>query len=554
VFYSINAKREIGIGKIRINAVSGEHKAEYVREIEVRPSSPRLYSSKEYTAKPGERMKIHVEKVGIKGANHAQLIISRMPKLELKNRLDFLIRYPYGCIEQTTSSVFPQLYLNTFLVAYYGQDYRIDRNIDAGIKRLSKFITSSGGLAYWPGGTTPSGWGNNYAGHFLTIAKKIGYYVPQDLYNGWQRYQTSMARRNSGSVMEQVYRVYLLSLSGSPQFSAMNLLKENHLSKMRNVEKWLLATAYKLAQSEQIAESIIKSAGLEVKEYREFGGSYGSTIRDRAIILSCLVHFDKHDMAKPVFREMCETLSSKDWYPTQTAAYALLAMGQYLKKYVLKSDGSFPTIKANIELPDKTVTISTDKFFSSKNLDKYIGKDIYVTLNKNGGLKEAYITLNKNGIKLIAEIPAESQHLEVKTEFFNEDGNDIDVTSLIQGTSFWGKITINRSENISSTIDEIAVTQIFPSGWEIENLRLSGDSAPEWITRYKINEEDYLDIRDDRINWFFDLYRNNTYEFVFKAICITSGEFILPPTQVQAMYDKSYFARTAGRKVRVVKK
>jgi len=555
VFFNVRALPEVGWGKIIISGIAGGYSADFSCGLDVRPSAPRIYSSTEYTLRQGIKETIKVERIGIKGSNNAKLIVNRLPKMHMEKRLYFLIKYPYGCIEQTTSSVFPQLYLKHFIKGSLRDDFKIDENINAGINRLRKFVTPSGGFAFWPGGRKPSGWASNYVGHFLIEAKKLGYYVPSDLMDGWQRYQISMARRSNGSLIERVYRVYLLALSGKPSFGAMNLLKEDYLDKMRNPEKWLLAGAYKLAGSEGIALEIARKASLAVDEYKETGGSYGSTMRDRAIILSMLVLFDFYDEAKQIFKELCENISSQKWYSTQTLGYSLLAMGQYLNKYVIKDNKKFPRMKFTIQYPDGgSETIETYDFNFSRELNDYLGKNIVVSMTSDCELQEIYCTMLFDGIPLKGIIEPKSNNLAVNIEWFSDDGYRIDPLETTQGEVLWGKITVKRSKPSYSTIEEVSVSQVLPSGWEIENLRLMGDSIPSWISSPKQNKEEYMDIRDDRICWFFDLRGNNVYEFVFKVNAITSGEFILPPTQVEAMYDKTYYARTAGWKVRVIQR
>ena len=67
------------------------------------------------------------------------------------------------------------------------------------------------------------------------------------------------------------------------------------------------------------------------------------------------------------------------------------------------------------------------------------------------------------------------------------------------------------------------------------------------MKEWRLNAEEYLDIRDDRINWFFDLpRRGQSLDFAVKLNAVTQGEFSLPPTQVEAMYDRDFRARKAG--------
>ncbi|HEX9934942.1 MAG TPA: hypothetical protein VGB38_07060, partial [bacterium] len=88
-------------------------------------------------------------------------------------------------------------------------------------------------------------------------------------------------------------------------------------------------------------------------------------------------------------------------------------------------------------------------------------------------------------------------------------------------------------------------------GWEIENTRLSGEDMPGWASEDAFNRFDYMDIRDDRIMWFFDFdpYANKAVDFVVKLNAVTAGQFVLPPTLCEAMYDANYQARKGGGKV-----
>ena len=59
-----------------------------------------------------------------------------------------------------------------------------------------------------------------------------------------------------------------------------------------------------------------------------------------------------------------------------------------------------------------------------------------------------------------------------------------------------------------------------------------------------------MDIRDDRIMRFFDgKKRDGRYTFDVLINAVTAGEFELPPTLVEAMYDDTYKAIHPGYRV-----
>jgi len=63
---------------------------------------------------------------------------------------------------------------------------------------------------------------------------------------------------------------------------------------------------------------------------------------------------------------------------------------------------------------------------------------------------------------------------------------------------------------------------------------------------------DYMDIRDDRVNWFFGLSPGETKTFAVQIHTSYSGEFKWPGLVLEAMYSPDYFARIAGERVRVL--
>ena len=134
------------------------------------------------------------------------------------------------------------------------------------------------------------------------------------------------------------------------------------------------------------------------------------------------------------------------------------------------------------------------------------------------------------------------EHIRLDVEWLDEDGMRIDPGTLAQGTTFWGHI---RVENDERDIEEVALAQLLPAGWEIENTRLVPEDRPHWMKEWRLNAEEYLDIRDDAINWFFDL-QGRPLDFAFKLNAVTKGTFTLPPTQVEAMYTRDFRARKAG--------
>ncbi|MEI9917857.1 MAG: hypothetical protein WDO14_03530 [Bacteroidota bacterium] len=208
--------------------------------------------------------------------------------------MKYLIQYPYGCIEQTTSSVFPQLYLDLVKEQTETEKARIQRNVKAGIERLKLFQRGDGGFAYWPGNPDADTWGSTYAGHFLVEAEKKGYFVPNDMIRKWKKFQKNKAtawrkhHEQYSSELIQAYRLYTLALAGEADLGSRNRLREQ--GNLPALAVWMLASAYVKAGQPEAAKALVAKLPLIVKPYTEMAYSYGSDMRDEAIILETLCY------------------------------------------------------------------------------------------------------------------------------------------------------------------------------------------------------------------------------------------------------------------------
>ncbi|MCK5101740.1 MAG: hypothetical protein KAR17_02960, partial [Cyclobacteriaceae bacterium] len=316
VYFTLNAAQVLGVGKVHVEASSGNFKATYDVELQIRASNPELSQVKEMVLEGSKTWDLSYNPLGLVSTNEGVIEISSLPPLNLEQRLKFLIRYPHGCIEQTTSSVFAQLYLDELIELDDNRAAEIQKNINAAIERLRSFQLAGGGFSYWPGSSQPNLWGTNYAGHFLMEAKKQGYHVPEDIMSNWVAFQQEQANNWNAVLYKdhhvQAYRLYTLALSGFPSLGAMNRLKGRDYA--NTAAKWTLASAYAVAGYEDVALEIIDGLTKDVKEYRELGGTYGSTQRDQAIILETLVRLNKKTDAFEMIQNISEKMGNPNYW------------------------------------------------------------------------------------------------------------------------------------------------------------------------------------------------------------------------------------------------
>jgi alpha-2-macroglobulin len=547
--FRVRVREATGQAGIRLDGRSGNIHVQSEVNIMVVPSSPRIYDKLTEKLDKGKQITMRVPGIGMEGTNNATLDISVFPGMDFDHRLKWLVSYPYGCLEQVTSAVFPQLYLRR--MGYFSKEEsdEIDKNINDGINRFQQYMLSGGGFAYWPGNTSESEWGTNYASHFLVEARKAGYSVPDFLYSNAIDGMTNAARLHRGKLTTRVNRSFILALDGKQPMAEMNMLMENELDKMTSSEKWMLAAAYHLAGAENVRDNILVNAGTTTREYEPFSWNFGSSHRDDAIILYCATLINRMDIAEMMAEKVAQVLSGKEYLSTQSTGYMLLALGRYFEASGISA--------AKGQVISGTVVFSDGRKIDFNNNGRValpvrgnFNQDITISLSEASNVDKVFASLSWNGVPIKDESMASEKNLGLEVRWYDENGNTIDPGKLKQGKTFYGRFSIKNTSPVSN-VTELALMQIIPSGWQIENIRLNNTLLPEWTRRWNLNKENYLDIRDDRVMWFFDLSGNQTLDFVVKLNCVTAGDFWLPGTLVEAMYNNNFKATTKGTSVHV---
>ncbi|WP_194767502.1 alpha-2-macroglobulin family protein [Tamlana sp. I1] len=541
VYFDVEVAQS-GLGTMEVIVAGHGEKASYSLEVDAVNPNPITTETIDIILSPNSSKTINFETFGVVGTNSAQLEASTFKSLNFNERMQYLIRYPHGCVEQTTSSVFPQLYLNDVFDLSADKKAEIQKNIRIGIDKLAKFQKNNGGFSYWQGETAVDDWATSYVGHFLLEAEKKGYVLPLNLKKNWISYQENVSKywkkSSSATDLAQAYRLFTLALANASDMASMNRLRES--KNLSNEAKIRLAGAYVLAANQKsVATSILNSLSEnQVPEDDAYSSTYGSLNRNNAMALETYVLLNDTPQAKILSDQLAIALTDKSYMSTQTTAYSLLAIAKYAKlvggkgvKIEYRNNGS------------KSKTISTNKSLATRELIVEKGKNKILLENKKDNL--VYVTILNAGILPIGEEKVIQQNLLGNIIYKNEKGNTIEPSKIQQGTDFIAEISITNQT--SNRIKDMALTCIFPSGWEIVNTRFTDFGS------FAENKVTHEDIRDDRSNFYFDLTGLQTKKLRVLLNASYLGKYYLPGMQCEAMYDDSYMLRTKGQWIEVVK-
>lgn len=169
---------------------------------------------------------------------------------------------------------------------------------------------------------------------------------------------------------------------------------------------------------------------------------------------------------------------------------------------------------------------------------------------KNQGKGLLYIRLIQQGQPALGQnLPSNINPdiLTMQVKYYSLNGKPIDPTSLKQGTDFVAQVIL-KNPGQRGNYANMALTQIFPSGWEILNTRMMNNDKV-----FKSSPSDYRDIRDDRVNTYFGLPADKEVTYYVMLNASYTGRYYLPATYCEAMYDSRINALQKGQWVEVIK-
>ncbi len=486
----------------------------------------------------------------IDGTQEYALQVSSNRLAKFQGSLSYLLRYPHGCLEQTTSKVFPLLYYAD-LVASSSDNFTAKKTpryyVREGIRKIQRMQLEDGRFAYWEGTNSINNWAIMYASHFLVEAQKAGYKIDETVWNNMlyqlrQSTSRKMAKSNLYNrhygVSDLLYGLYVLAIADENVVSKLNYIYDNYLEDLRLHDKARLAAAFAASGEMNIAKKLLQQIS-NLSEYdspyRDTGGNFASNTRDLSMVLDAIVSIDENSAQIPIIIDkLAKNTRNGRWATTQENAFAFLAIGRALaNSEALKIDTRI-VLGDGSKVPfDKSLILRTPELLKGEVRIEVKGK------GKVSYLWEA-IGIEKNPKSL-----QQDEGVQIRRRYLDKKGDPIDLNNLYQGELVVVEL---RIESLGNTLDNMVITDLLPMGLEIENARLSTSASLPWI-KQKI-QPDYVDIRDDRINIFLTV-KPEEYRYFYTTRAVTVGNFAVPPVRVEAMYNPDIFSEANRSKMRI---
>lgn len=562
-----------GLARIRLvlDATGGPRPLHIEREaaLQVTPPVPLERSVVRARVEPGAHQSIDaalLERFWPASAT-LNVSVSSSPPLNIRENVRGLLRYPYGCAEQTVSSAWPHVivddaYAKELGLKAYSRAERATM-VEGAIGRLAGMQGAAGGMTLWGGGEYEP-WVTAYVAGFLIDAKAAGFTVPesfqkkmgdwmlkefqlapsqmpriaQDAQSVRQAGQSDLLRGAHARFANAAYIGYVLAREQRAPLATLRLLHDEH----RQLAKSPLALAHlglalKLMGDEARArvaldEALIKPYGLRGSDADyEWLGDYGSALRDRAMLYALLARHDvKMDRAANLLFDLSNDMAKRRWLSTQEQI-ALVMAGRAAgadagKPWSVSVDGG------ERMSGDRQAMLPID----AAAVRKGVAVD-------NTGEAPLYVEVEAAGYPRQAP-PVDSSLGSAQRTLFEADGRPWNGRALKVGDLMLVRVEVRPSRRA----DDALLVDRLPAGLEIENQNLSqGPQAQEFALQLPKggslrvmdtlmdNRVKHREYRDDRYVAALRL-DSAPINLVYMVRVVTPGRYTVPGTFVEDMY------------------
>lgn len=549
--FSFNVKDKLGLSHFTLLAKGLDEQTIKRISVPVRSSGNYISLSDAGLIDSATPKIIGIPKVFKAGTENQALRVAPAGMLEFSGSLKYLLRYPHGCLEQTTSKLFPLLYFEDFAknANFYEFSSTTPRYfLREGIDKIERMQLENGYFSYWAGSDSINNYAFLYAAHFLAEARNKGLEVNEAVWNNLQyrlskdvlnNFDNEAGYSGQYNLSHQVYGLYILALSGDPKVSEMNALLQYQEDKLKSHDRARLAAAFKLAGRDVQADKLLKNV-TSIREYdapyRQTADTFASNSRDLAILLDALLEVDpKADVVPLVIDKLSALRKRGRWGSTQDNAMAMLALGKSVSREAKTQQGDVIVTLANGEkVVNKSIDLSTVDLLSG---------DVMV---ETTGRAEANYFWQADGVSNSDTVEDIDQGIQVRRQYLTTSQEKADMNNIHQGDLIIVQLTMSSEEG---ELHNVAVTDLLPMGLEIENARLSTSADIPWLK--STASPDYTDIRDDRMNLYLTLTEDEVV-YYYTTRAVTVGHFAVPSIRAEAMYDEEKFSLSGSGSIKVL--
>ena len=540
---------EPGIGTVSLT-LSGpqDYRVQRSWPLEVRPSQLHFAEQTIALMPPGDSLSFAQATLDQFYAEDAQLsvTVSGTRSYDVPGLLTALDRYPYGCLEQTTSRAFPLLYYDDLLLMSGTQesDLLLRSRVQNALDRVIDMQSSSGSFGMWGSASYDAdAWLSVFALDFVLQARDQDYIVPQDSIERGLRWLRNVAGESYRDNWERSYAFYVLASQGKVNPGDLRYFADQELKNISNpLSAAQLAAALALSGDRSRArtafDTAIRLAGLGEAEYEQL--PYGSRLRDLSGVLVMASKAEETSILPAVFNASEQLDRQLRFTTTQEKAWMLFAA------YALSQNSG----RLEVDVEGYSTPANADPIYVTAGLDD-LSQPIVIS---NKGQKDIWKTVTVSGVPK-APIAADARGMTLRKSIYMLDGQPANLAQVTQNDRF---VVLLEGRINNDVYREMIALDLLPAGLEIDSVLGAGDQPYNWLP--KLSNTKMVEARDDRFVAAFDIstrWRSREpdaeviqppFHLAYVVRAVSPGDFVLPAARVEDMYAPKVFAQTeAGR-------
>ncbi len=562
----VSASGTYGSGRISLSVAGldlpdGDYSVEKRWQIGVRPAYPARVRYFREALPAGESWTLPAHALDDFEPHGLELLVGlgSRPPLYLAEQIRELNAYPYGCVEQIVSGLYPSLYVTQAALKTLGMEGESDEKrqekIHAGIGRIIAMQRGNGSFSMWNPAGEEEYWLTVYVTDFLLRAREQGYDVPdrvlENATNRLLRYLQNDQAISPGYSRDarhlrfsvRAYAGYVLARSQRAPLGALRALHEQRNTSMTALPLVQLGIAFKLMGDDRRADQALaeglNSTHEDTRSGSQWYGDYGSPLRDEAVIYALLEEYDLYPGQRPArLLKLSDRIAATRWFSTQERN-AIFMAGRTLLS------GSEQEWRGVVSAGARSWPLDPDR---RQVLIDGGAADMPLNIS-NPGQQALYLTAGVSGYP--KRLEPVSSHLSVTREYLRPDGEPLELDSVTSGDL----ILVHLEVAADAPTPDALVVDLLPAGLELENQNL-GDSAAsladagpvtrEWLQAMKNNAYNirHQEFRDDRYIAAvrLDGGRDNRTHLLYLARAVTPGRYRVPPPTIHAMYRPEWQA------------
>ncbi|HUS60196.1 MAG TPA: MG2 domain-containing protein [Nevskiaceae bacterium] len=485
----------------------------------------------------------------------SKLTLSLAPTLlsSLPTAMKYLVGYPYGCVEQTTSRFVPAVIakINPDLFKDSIADKDVDDIIQKSISRLANFQRSDGGWTWWFSGDSDA-FLTAYVVEYLVKAADAGIKVDENILAKAKSFLEQ--EKESSTRDETAARIYGLSLLGAE--SGRKLLTDFNdmtpdilaLAVMANIRN-----GDNNSETNGLNKLILMAKTQGDGLYWEAGQSkyFGSRNASTGLALRAILAVSgERELAVKASRYLLRNRRLDYWSNTFGTAQVIQAAVDFVRA----GEEFAPNYTYKVTLDGKEIGsgVVTDP---KKALDEIVikGTDIKkkgsdIVIEKFGEQGQLYSTLIIEEFHTDKKANAVNHGLEIKREYVDEKNEEYSLLGV--GDTVTVKITaggLQAPENYGVIVDEL------PSGMIPINPAFESEQYGQLPRQYQYGVSGREVTKNGMI---LSLYKmgSGTHVYTYQARVVSEGEFSAPPATAFLMYSPEIHGHSAAQTVKIARK